>query len=165
MFAGPVCSLSLSVCGRALGQTQIPPPHAVNHPPSKPNPTQRPDHSAKGSLLSQRAARSPSIFKLFKVRKRKCTDRRWLGWNALWDACQNSSSWDNCPRRWSVCLQSTIDATGQPRVNIPWCLLSKLLTRVERPPASELVYVPFTLQESRVQRPSVTAETTCRGFV
>lgn len=38
----------------------------------------------------------------------------------------------------------------QPRVNIPWCLLSNLLTQVAFPWASELVYVAFTLQESPV---------------
>lgn len=124
---GTACSL----CPWALVQTQIPPLHAVSHPLSKPNLTQHPNHRTKGSLLSQRAARSPSIFKLLgeeeevqrmKVTRMKCS----LGRVPKFQQLRQLSA---------AVIRLTIDEkwtneSGQPRVNIPWCLLSKLLTWV-----------------------------------
>ncbi len=118
-----------SVCW-ALIQRQIPPLHAVRHSlHTKPAETHHPDRSTKARLLNQRAARSPSILELLgeEVQRMKVT-----GMKCSLGKMPNSSRWDNgCnPFDYRRLWWKWTNKSEQPRVNIPWCLLSKLLTQV-----------------------------------
>lgn len=71
-------------------------------------------------------------FKAFRWRRGSAKEWRWPGWNVLWDWCQIPAA------ETTAVIHLTIEDVGekwtnkseQPRINIPWCLLSKLLTQV-----------------------------------
>lgn len=82
--------------------------------------------------LSAAESASCRISVHFEVKKGKCTEWRWPWWNVVWDGRQIPSA-----ETTAVIHSTTVDVgekwtnkSEQPRVNIPWCLLSKLLTQV-----------------------------------